>query len=445
MLDSHRIQRNALNSRPEKQLQYEVENKDVAGGSLLRNLLFISCMAFSGFLIGSMLTISSQPRLQQSTLIPSSLNSTFEYAPKRVLETSDDDDDYDDDDQGTEQIVAPSSPSPKIYNQLDNDTSCDIIKPKLRASRRFDIVLLSTFPRSGNTWTKSLIASTTRIQYELTTVQMKPLKKLFKMSECMDCDELDLAKYFEKVLNGKIWNGGLTRVLSRKLKGVGVHKEATVEGRCAEAKGAQRFVKGDRVEPVYVKSHFPEIGDKEVEDFILSATKILHLSRNPIDNIASRYMGNHLMFQKRYNEQIKAVKKGKSTAEFDKWLPIQIQKYVDFHEYWLKRSKMDKIRGAETMFLRYESLCLNTEAMLYNMLKFGGWDIPKDSIEFQCAMNYLSCEYDSKGFPKHKDLFLKKHVELIVEKTKPILDQYGYYFTPKLQLELRQAKIPICG
>eukprot|EP00039_Didymoeca_costata_P010681 m.144476 g.144476 ORF g.144476 m.144476 type:complete len:159 (-) comp14923_c0_seq9:2412-2888(-) len=132
MLDSHRIQRNALNSRPEKQLQYEVENKDVAGGSLLRNLLFISCMAFSGFLIGSMLTISSQPRLQQSTLIPSSLNSTFEYAPKRVLETSDDDDDYDDDDQGTEQIVAPSSPSPKIYNQLDNDTSCDIIKPKLR-------------------------------------------------------------------------------------------------------------------------------------------------------------------------------------------------------------------------------------------------------------------------------------------------------------------------
>ena len=82
-----------------------------------------------------------------------------------------------------------------------------------------------------------------------------------------------------------------------------------------------------------IKSHYPMIGENAAKKITYFATKIIHLVRNPFDNLASRYMGENRKFKGRFNALTRAVAKGETTSVFENFLTKDIEGYVHFHEY----------------------------------------------------------------------------------------------------------------
>lgn len=89
--------------------------------------------------------------------------------------------------------------------------------------------------------------------------------------------------------------------------------------------------------PVLIKSHFPFIGEPGVEEFTRKFNKIIHLTRNPFDNVASRFLGNSHKFQDRWDALLAARAKNKTTPVFDAFVKSDVKAYVRFHRYWLQR------------------------------------------------------------------------------------------------------------
>ena len=159
----------------------------------------------------------------------------------------------------------------------------------------------------------------------------------------------------------------------------------------------------------------------------------------------ARYMGEGRKFKGRFNALARAAAKGKTTNAFEKFLAVDVDGYVQFHEHWLARRRTDVGKGVSTFYTRYESMCASTPAVMGSMLKFGGWNITEPS--FRCTLAAIPCEYDLGEMPGHIGLFSEAQIEFVLSKTSHLLRAFGYVLERKgthPRLRLRPPTIPMC-
>jgi len=66
-----------------------------------------------------------------------------------------------------------------------------------QGAHRMNIVLLATYPRSGNSWTRTLFRSATQIKSDLTTARgVSVLEETGRLSRCTDCLETECVLTF---------------------------------------------------------------------------------------------------------------------------------------------------------------------------------------------------------------------------------------------------------
>jgi hypothetical protein len=95
-----------------------------------------------------------------------------------------------------------------------------------------------------------------------------------------------------------------------------------------------------------------QIGDKAVEDFTLkSISRVIHIIRNPFDNIASRFLGNQRQHVERFNALVEARKKGQTTGAFSRFIEGELERLKEFHNYWFERRLSDSERGVSTLYV----------------------------------------------------------------------------------------------
>ena len=173
-----------------------------------------------------------------------------------------------------------------------------------------------------------------------------------------------------------------------------------------------------------VKTHYPTISSGWDPSVIV--TKVIHLVRNPFDNMASRYLGNHKKNAAQFAELVEARKRGETTAHFDKMLKKRVQEYAEFHQYWIKQRVADAERGVATLFIRYEGLCSRTREVLEAIARFGGFRLTP--VSFDCTLEIFSCQFSpaaaEHGMPRHGDLFNAEQVDYVLNATAPVLDAY---------------------
>jgi len=327
----------------------------------------------------------------------------------------------------------------------------------MSTDRRFEVVLLSTFPRSGNSWTKMLVKGGTQITYDLSTVRPTPLLKIEELVQCASCAASTIGLYMQGALKIRFDRRPFEVAMGHKVPGIGQdnqdgHRNVTQE--CAASFLAHKWMQAagqawpfgpDQFAPVMIKSHYPMIGEGDAKKISYFATKIIHLVRNPFDNMASRYMGEGRKFKGRFNALTRAVAKGNTTDVFERFLAKDIEGYVHFHEYWLERRNLDIVKGISTFYTRYESMCSSTKTVMTNMLKFGGWNITQPS--FACTLNEIPCEYNLNEMPGHIDIFSDSQIDFIMSKTSHLLDAFGYVLDrtgKRPRLTLAPPLIPMC-
>eukprot|EP00039_Didymoeca_costata_P023526 m.7391 g.7391 ORF g.7391 m.7391 type:complete len:479 (-) comp3707_c0_seq1:44-1480(-) len=343
----------------------------------------------------------------------------------------------------------PQNPIPQYAKFGD---SCRTFQGKVNSTeseRRFEIVLLATYPRSGNSWARTLIRGASQLESRLTTV--KTLDKLnqagvISMCPTEQCPTRELAKFLSIRL-------GIEWAETDKIKviqGVRTIRNEVQGKHCADLFTAHK--KNDHhpwpyypdLPPVLVKSHYPQIGDTQVEEFTKLASKIIHVVRNPFDNIASRYLGTQHAYIDRFQELEAARKDGKTTQEFAEFLEDEMEDYKEFHDYWHSRDMIDAENGISTLYVRYETLCQRTEEVLHGMVQFAGYKVMEDSI--QCTLSAHPCLAANLTLPSHIDIFTVEQRKRVMEVHSPILKRYGYTINSDTwELTLSEPEKPMCN
>eukprot|EP00041_Stephanoeca_diplocostata_P035974 m.1291056 g.1291056 ORF g.1291056 m.1291056 type:complete len:468 (+) comp24784_c0_seq40:655-2058(+) len=292
---------------------------------------------------------------------------------------------------------------------------------------RFDIVLLATYPRSGNSWTRSLLRTATELKSDLTTAKgLHTLSQLAASANCTTCPQIQVRKLLTQLGIGWATN----TLKQRPLYGIQGAEAASENMPCLDKYSTEvertstPWPSFPQIPPLIVKTHYPQIGDTKVEEFTHNVHKKIHIIRNPFDNIASRFLGNQRQHEDRFNALVEARKDGKTTQDFTKFLNLEIDRLKDFHNYWSERRLSDAERGVQTLFVRYEVLCLNTTRVFKRMLDFAGFNAKPNLL--QCTLDSLQCHSSTVPFPVHIDLFTEKQIQLVLKENQKILQMYGY-------------------
>lgn len=322
-------------------------------------------------------------------------------------------------------------------------------------ARRFNMVLLSSFPRSGNSWTRLLLHGGNQyMDRGLATTQMEMLGRAFQMSTCKSCPDKAIAAYIRHDLNVvPDSNRKGNQAELREIYGIN-HQEAAAPATATAENDACAALYNMRTRvpqweslrpPVLIKSHFPFIGEPGVEEFTRKFNKIIHLTRNPFDNLASRFLGNSHKFQDRWDALLAARAMNRTTPVFDAFVKSDIKAYVRFHQYWLNRRTADAARGVSTIYVRYESLCANTDAITAAMIKFGGWDLTRDTLD--CTLTESPCVADVDAMPNHISIYNDAQIQRVLTTAAAVLNQLGYVFGPQGGAKMRLAvpKLPMCN
>lgn len=228
------------------------------------------------------------------------------------------------------------------------------VDPEGMKDRRLNVVLLATYPRSGNSWARTLFRTATQIKSDLTTAKgVSSLEEMGRLSTCPECDVKEYSRMYQKLGVGWVSNVKNTRPL------YGIKGTPNDSGACSElftekeANSGKPWPYFPDHPPIMVKTHYPQIGDSKVEKFTLnSVTRVIHIVRNPFDNIASRFLGNQRQHQSRFDDLVEARKKGQTTKPFKKFLDLELDRIKKFHSYWFERRLSDAERGVPTLYVR---------------------------------------------------------------------------------------------
>lgn len=347
------------------------------------------------------------------------------------------------------------------------------------AGRRFEVVLLSSYPRSGNSWARLLIHGATEyMDRGLATNRDMTAKALLRTehySTCppnaVGCSDADVSAYIRDELKVVPDPGpSSTRgdaVAIRDVYGINGPAKfppaAAAAGPAAGPGCQHHFLLRQRqpawrdlLPPVLIKSHFPFAGDDaepgsddaldDEELFVRYAvSKVVRIARNPFDNLASRFLGNHRKFKHRWDALAKArtADPNATTSDFEAFLKRELPGYLHFFQYWARRRETDAAQGIPTFVTRYESMCGNAGQIIDAMVRFGGWNV-SDSA-FRCTLAEAPCLADAESMPQHLAIYTQEQIERIWTATAPVLRPLGYAFdTATGKLQLIEPEIPIC-
>mmetsp|Transcript_19187 Transcript_19187/g.57036 ORF Transcript_19187/g.57036 Transcript_19187/m.57036 type:complete len:453 (-) Transcript_19187:175-1533(-) len=355
---------------------------------------------------------------------------------------------------GTATSSAPTRPvtnATRISSKFDR---CTFTQAKKPLETRFDVVLLSTYPRSGNSWLRLLLHGATQfLDRGLATkpqkLGMKVLTDLIEYARCADddCTDQEIATFLHRELHYVPDKGNGEVADERTLSGINAKPTHKAGLDCLQFITALNEKGSWRKTPhsVTVKSHYPETaGTTAVEQFTERVTRVVHTVRNPFDNIASRFLGNHHRNEERFNALEKARLRNRTTDAFANFLPGEVDKYREFHEYWLERRVSDAAVGIPTMYARYESLCHNTKDVVAAIAQFAAFDIQWPS--FQCELEMSPCSVGAGGFPQHLHLYTDEQIDYVLRETAHLIEPFGYRFDhASKRMLLGTPSIPMCN
>mmetsp|Transcript_19846 Transcript_19846/g.59291 ORF Transcript_19846/g.59291 Transcript_19846/m.59291 type:complete len:491 (+) Transcript_19846:159-1631(+) len=300
------------------------------------------------------------------------------------------------------------------------------IKADAADERRLNLVLLATYPRSGNSWARTLFRTATQIKSDLTTVRgTSLLEEAGRLSQCAECETKEYDRMYKKLRLS--WVSNVKK--ARPLYGI---KGTVAEGMSCSHLFTEHASNEDKPwpyfpehPPIVVKSHYPQIGDSAVETFTVQhVNRVIHIVRNPFDNIASRFLGNQRQHEERFAALIEARKRNQTTPAFKTFLDRELDRIAQFHNYWFERRLSDAERGVPTLYIRYEALCRDTPAVLRRMLAFAGYRELPESLA--CTLKEFQCHSANSSIPIHLDLFTDGQMRKIRTVHEQILDAYGY-------------------
>eukprot|EP00041_Stephanoeca_diplocostata_P017053 m.339238 g.339238 ORF g.339238 m.339238 type:complete len:472 (+) comp20579_c0_seq2:213-1628(+) len=333
------------------------------------------------------------------------------------------------------------------------EATCTVTGPKVKKDFSADIVLISSFPRSGNSWTRSLIHGATQyLDHGHATIlddkgTFATLQKFTEYTTCKTCHTQEISSYIRRVLGVRLDPG--IRDYGEKVKIGGINDKVNTSNKhCVDTMTLAHTLNEHDLQsivpPISVKSHYPVCDNQSIiGDFTQNVTKVIHLVRNPFDNIASRFLGHHHTYEKRWVQLQRAVARGENFPVFDTFVKQQTDDYVRFHEYWLTRRITDAAKGIPTFYTRYESLCDNTRNVALAMVTFGGWDVQMNS--FECTLEELPCVVDGNTIPQHLNVYSEELRAYVVEHTKHIFKAFGYVFNNETKkMEYTTPEIPMC-
>lgn len=324
--------------------------------------------------------------------------------------------------------------TPQLEDNNRNLSQCpgmadNLVQTDTLEAHRFDLVLLATFPRSGSSWTRTLLRGATQIKTDLTTI--KGLSKLVDAgdkSRCGDCDDADLQRVYQNLGIG--WLSSSKK--ARPLYGIGGNDEE--ENSCTatytkfQQNKDQPWPYFPHTVPLLIKTHYPQIGDSQTEEFTKRVTKVVHVVRNSFDSIASRFLGNQRQHQMRFATLTEARQNGTTTPEFDTFVRREADRMRAFYEYWAERRLADAERGIKTLYVRYEVLCERTSSVLDNVIEFIGYRSDKASLA--CTLKNMGC-HSAGNFPTHLNLFTDEQIEFVLENQARLMKANGYVWDPE--------------
>lgn len=329
---------------------------------------------------------------------------------------------------------------------------------------RFPIVLLSTFPRSGNSWLRELIRYgsgwTTKLSTTMDSdgdnVNLADLLQYYRCDAATCDDESIRARlklYVKPTANQTFAH------VPHGIKPGDAEKpqEAGASRKCSLAEQPQEDTSFMR--PVMIKSHFPAVSGKNSDttmQLMRGASRVLHLVRNPWDNIVSRFHGNGGVFKKvgsRYTSLEKLRKAGgdpeATTQVFDNYLTNQLSEYVRFHDFWISHMEHHRQNGGgdtatRVQYTRYEDLTDHVESIFPAMLDFAGFQTPAERVD--CVLQTFPAHHKNGSLPEHVDMLTPKQITRIYEGTKHLLDMFGYKFDPSTKkLTFGDPTIPMAN
>ena len=196
-----------------------------------------------------------------------------------------------------------------------------------------------------------------------------------RLARCpvQECTDEQLGKFSLKL--GSVWTH------RTQLKGVTGIDGATSVTDCKKEFTAFKDFKDDpwpyypKFAPLLVKSHYPEKGheEPEVDKFTRQVTRVIHIVRNPFDNLASQFMGNQGKNQQRYQRLLEKRSEGGTTKAFADFLKMATKRFAYYHNYWYSRQEEDAKRGVPTIWVRYETMCAETAPVIEALVSFSGF------------------------------------------------------------------------
>ena len=195
------------------------------------------------------------------------------------------------------------------------------------------VVLLASYPRSGNTLLRTLLERTTAV---VTGSDTRPDRTLSK----------SLAMQYDLVGEGLVGNSCCT-ITSERSKQSSLYLQNLLQ---------------TAYDPslTIVKTHFPERkGWKPVK-----SDRVVLLIRNPYDAIDSYW---NLCCTNTHTRSLDEAVYKKYASKFDSLARHEIQIWCDFHNYWLDLCKKE---GVSLLVVRYEDLVLDPEIELQRVVAF---------------------------------------------------------------------------
>lgn len=205
------------------------------------------------------------------------------------------------------------------------------------------IVLLASYPRSGNTLLRTLLERTTSI---VTGSDTRPDRTLSK----------SLAMQYDLVGEGLVGKGNAAGTNKKK--------------QSSSAHLQNLFQTAYDPSVSIVKTHFPERkGWKPV-----NSSRVLLLIRNPYDSIDSYW---NLCCTNTHTTSLDESVYKKYSNKFENLARHEIQIWCDFHYYWLDICEKE---GVPLLVVRYEDLVLDPESEMQRVIAFLRMEGDSDSF-----------------------------------------------------------------